>query len=159
MWLWQCCSKTKSKVWLWSCLQQKHPKSDIGIVAAKAHTPHLTWLQQSPNQKSDPGIVAAKHILSLTMALLQPKTQNPNLTLLQPSQNWKKNWLRHCCSQSQTPNLTLALLRPNPNPKSKIWLWHCCSQTQIPNRLAWSRPSQNPNTAYRIVAAKRKSQI
>ena len=51
-----------------------HPKSDTGIVAAKAHTPDLTWLQQSPYQIFDPGIVAAKHILSLTMALLQPNT-------------------------------------------------------------------------------------
>ena len=52
------------------------PKSKSGyvIVAAKAHTPDLTWLQQSPNQIFDPGIVAAKHILSLTMALLQPNT-------------------------------------------------------------------------------------
>ena len=142
--LWHCCSPTTSQIWLCQC-------------CSHAKNPNLTMslLQPNQNPKSDYVAVEAKNkIPSLLMALLQP-TLNPESVAAKPR---SQIWLWHWCSQTEIQHLTMAWLRPRPNPKSDYGI--VAAKPKIPNpTMALLQPSPYPQSDYGIVAAERQSQI
>ena len=115
----------------------------------------MSVLQPDHNSKSYYFIVAATPKSRIGLCHCCSQKQKPKSDYGTLAANSKS---KICCSQTQNPNLTMALLQPNRNPtsdygivaatpKSQIWLWRCC------------KPNQLPESDYGIVAAKPKTQI
>ena len=111
-----------SKIWLWHCCSKsKHPKIFLWHGCSQAHNPNLT------------------------MALMQQKQASKIL-------------LWHCCSQARNPHHTIALLQQTN--QSPIWLWHSCSTTQpLDLIMALLQPDPVPKSDCGIVAARPKYQF